>query len=111
MHGTSIVATCCQFSSARAFKVDAYCDKLATVVGQTKLAVFATVDVRPTNPVSLSHSVSTCVYIAMRVRQRVARVHLRQLILVTTEPCVSRIHWNRQAGTILLLVCCDFRTI
>jgi len=71
--------------------VNAYCDELATVVGQTKLAVFATVDVRPTNAASLSHSVSASVYITMCVRQRVAR----QLILVTTEPCVSRIQWEQ----------------
>jgi len=40
--GTSIVATCCQLSSTTP---DAHCDKLATVVGQTKLAILATDDV------------------------------------------------------------------
>ena len=51
-YGASIVATCGHRSST---KTDAECDKLATLVGRTKLTILATVDVRATTVVSLSH--------------------------------------------------------
>jgi len=60
---------CCGFSSTTA---DAPCDKLATVVGRTKLTIHAAVDV------SSSHWASSCVYTTLHARQRVARVLLLQ---------------------------------
>jgi len=50
----SIVATCCQLSST---KVDAQCDRLATVVTcrSNKLTVLAAVDMRPTTDYRVSH--------------------------------------------------------
>ena len=66
------------------------CDKLGTVVGQTKLTVLATVDVvRQTTLASSSQWASTTTtYSTMRVvRQRVARVYLQQLILLVLESC------------------------
>lgn len=51
-YDTSVVATYCQLGST---SVDAQCDKLATVVGRTKLAMLATVDVRLTILANLSH--------------------------------------------------------
>ena len=50
----SIVATCCQLSST---KVDAQCDRLATVVTcrSNKLIVLAAVDMRPTTDYRVSH--------------------------------------------------------
>ena len=56
---------------------------LEKFVDRNKLTILATVGVRPTTLASLSHRASTIVYSKMRERQRVARVHLRQLILVT----------------------------
>jgi len=38
------------------------CDKLATVIGQTKLTIFATIDVRPTTLSALSRWASSFVY-------------------------------------------------
>jgi len=63
-------------SPYRPTTVDAKYDKLATVVGRTKLTILVKVDVRLTTNDSLSHSASTSVYITMRVRLRVALVHL-----------------------------------
>jgi len=71
----TIVATCCQLSST---KIDAQCDKLATVFDRSKLKILATFDVRPTTSASFSHSAFT----SDLHEQRVARVKLRQLILV-----------------------------
>ena len=79
-HNTSITATCCQLCST---KVNARCEKLANVVCRTKLTILAKVDVRLTSWAILSHLASISVYSRMRVGQRVARVHLRLLILVS----------------------------
>jgi len=77
---------CCQLSST---ETDAQCDKLSTVVGRTKLTILATIDAQPTSwPCCLSHWATTSVYSTMRVRQRVARVHLQQPVLVGTQ-CIS----------------------
>ena len=111
-YGTSIVATCCQLIST---KVEAQYYKLdyrrsnwsctlillvyrrptiATIVVRYARAVwmqhFATVDRRP-------HWASTSVCSTMRVKQRVARVHLRQLVLVhcgtgSSEPNELSLH-------------------
>jgi len=67
---------CCHLIST---KVDAYCAKPVTVVGRTKLTILAKVDVRPmTDGVGqfVTLSIHLCLQ-HMRVRQRVARVHLR----------------------------------
>ena len=72
-YGMSIVAACT--------KADAQCDKLTIVVSW--IIVFATVAVRPTTLLSISRRASTAVHSTMCVRQRVARVRLRQLTLVT----------------------------
>ena len=50
----------------------------ATVIGQTRLTILATVDVRPTTLVDSSHRASASVYSMMRVRQRGARAHVIQ---------------------------------
>ena len=70
---TSIVATCRQLWST---KVDAWCDKLATVVGRTTLTILTTIDVRSTSLAMqfVTLSVHRCVQ-----QNVVARVRLRQL--------------------------------
>ena len=55
----------------------------STAVGQTMLTILAMVDIQPVRwPCSLSHSASTSLYCRMRERQRIAQVHLQQLISV-----------------------------
>ena len=49
-----------------------------------QLTILAMVDVRRTTLASVSHQTPTFVYSTMRLRQRVARVHLQQLIYLYT---------------------------
>ena len=62
------------------------CDQLAT--GRTELTL-AAVDVRPTASASLPHRASISAYVTMRVRQRVARVRLRQQLMLVWRRCCS----------------------
>ena len=55
--------------------MDVQCDKLATVVGRTKLTILATVDVGLTTLASLSPSVHLCVQYDVR-----RALHLLRLI-------------------------------
>jgi len=51
----------------------------------SQLTILAMVDVRRTTLASVSHQTPTFVYSTMRLRQRVARVHLQQLIYLYTR--------------------------
>ena len=82
-HDTSIAA----HSST---KVDDQCRKQATDVGQT-LTVLAAVDVRPTSLASLSHWAFTSVFSMIQMRQRVAWVYLRQLVVVQLVTASSQV--------------------
>ena len=76
-NGASIVATCCQLSSTQ---VDTECDKLAAVVGRTKLTVLVSCNGRRSTD-EFADFITPSVYSMMRVRRRIARVHLRPLTL------------------------------
>jgi len=101
-NGASIVATCCQLSSTQ---VDTECDKLAAVVGRTKLTVLVSCNGRRSTD-EFADFITPSVYSMMRVRRRIARVHLRPLTLA--DLCCHAFAYRIVSYRIVPVSCSDW---